>query len=196
MLMLLKVALCSVMLAVCNGGVLRSATTLMRRVVAVPLIASSLAFPSLSLAETGDIRCVVTVESGVEVPINDKAALYLTARQDVGIVKAQILNAKPPPILSSRIPISGSTQFPKEVVLSATNDLTEEGAALLKEWQSGRTPLVISARLDVDGVAATRDPEDLVGKGTVKKVDGIWGTTDIALGGRGIGGKFVTGKKQ
>jgi hypothetical protein len=194
--MLLKVALCSVMLAACNGGALRSATSMMKRLVAVPLIASSFAFPCLSLADTGDIRCIVTVANGVEVPKGDKAALYLTARQDVGIVKAQILNAKPPPILSSRIPVTSSTTFPKEIVLSATNDLTEEGAALLSAWQSGRTPLVISARLDVDGVAATRDSDDLVGKGTVKKVDGSWESADISLGGRGIGGKFVTGKKQ
>ena len=50
----------------------------------------------------------------------------------------------------------------------------------------------MSARLDSDGIAATRDPEDLVGRFVLKQ-----GTEEVtvALQGRGFGGKLVTGKR-
>lgn len=70
---------------------------------------------------------------------------------------------------------------------------------------------VVSARLDSDGVAATRDPEDLVGRALMKKTKlskavpataaspGDQASTEVPqvtvpLQGRGFGGKLVTGK--
>jgi hypothetical protein len=69
-------------------------------------------------------------------------------------------------------------------------------------WWS-RDHLIVSARLDSDGVAATRDPNDLVGRSVYKQKKRSSGSgTDaneemvtIELQGRGVGGKFVTGKK-
>jgi len=50
-----------------------------------------------------------------------------------------------------------------------------------------------------DGVAATRDPEDLVGSGTVYKFgtdnERQWSRADVRLQGRGAFGKWVTTKK-
>jgi hypothetical protein len=126
------------------------------------------------------------------------AALYLTARQDVGIFQAQIKNVKPPPVLSKRLPFAkGSEAFPLEVTVSASEDLTPEGQELKAQWtKAGGLPLVISARLDADGVAATRDPQDLVGRAVVKKVDGKWEDGQIDLQGRGVAGKFITSKPK
>ena len=46
--------------------------------------------------------------------------------------------------------------------ISSDSDLTPEGAAY-NTWLTGKKPLAVAVRLDTDGVAATRDPEDLVG---------------------------------
>ena len=54
--------------------------------------------------------------------------------------------------------------------------------------------LVVSARWDSDGVAATRDPNDLVGRGLFQVRSG--GEVTVPLQGRGITGKFVTGKSK
>ena len=122
------------------------------------------------------------------------AALYLTARQDVGIFQAQIKNVKPPPVLSKRVSVTGGSEvFPVEIVVSGSSDLTPEGQDL--KWATGKLPLVISARLDADGIAATRDPQDLIGRVVVKKVDGKWEDGKIDLQGRGVAGKFITNKK-
>jgi hypothetical protein len=66
---------------------------------------------------------------------------------------------------------------------------------------------VISARLDSDGVAATRDSEDLVGRAVLKQPppatatpnaagEGAapWPQVTVPLQGRGFGGKLVTAK--
>jgi len=57
----------------------------------------------------------------------------------------------------------------------------------------------VTVRLDTDGVAATRDDTDLIGKSTAEPssndVKGIWNPVEIELTDRGIGGKFVTRKK-
>ena len=57
------------------------------------------------------------------------------------------------------------------------------------------TSLVVSARLDMDGVAATRSPDDLVGRTTIT-VGPAQQTNDIAIAltGRGAFGKFATGR--
>ena len=153
--------------------------------------------PAEATAQPAEIKCIVTIRQGDLLPAGDKVALYLTAREDVGILTAQIRNFKPPPVLSSRLTIEGKT-FPIEVVLTAKTDLTPEGSQSLNAWQSGKNPLVISARLDTDGVAATRDPGDLVGRAIVKKVAGgdLWEAADIEVQGRGLVSKFITNPTQ
>lgn len=51
-----------------------------------------------------------------------------------------------------------------------------------------------------DGQASTRDPEDLVGQGTVYKFgaddSAQWSRATIELGGRGAFGELVTGKRK
>lgn len=141
-----------------------------------------------------DISCVVTIKNSATVPAGSSPAVYLTARQDVGIWTAQIKNMKPPPVLTSRT--AGPFEFPVEIVLTSPSDMTPEGQEIAQQWQSGKSPIVVSARLDSDGVAATRNAEDLVGKSiTSKSENGEWAGCRIELTDRGVGGKFITKKK-
>ena len=75
-------------------------------------------------------------------------------------------------------------------------------------WWAGED-LVVSARLDTDGVASTRDPTDLVGRGIFRPPAATPASTaaasaaaaapatvvSIELRGRGMFGKSVTGRK-
>lgn len=141
----------------------------------------------------------VTIKEGYEVPAASTAALYITAREDIGLLRSAVLNSKPPPILTKRIPIKASN-FPYQFKLDSQFDLTPEGQQTYAEWSSGKTPILISARVDEDGVAATRGPNDLVGKGTssygLNEGDPAWDKTSIELVGRGIGGKLVTSQTK
>ncbi len=129
---------------------------------------------------------------------------------------------KSPPVLSARFPIASATTatgefFPFQFELTQQN-LTPEGALLLptatiddKEsdgspvmmlwWEKNGKDLVVSARLDSDGVASTRDPEDLVGRGVSTRPldrandDATVANVSIELRGRGMFGKSVTAKK-
>mmetsp|Transcript_23300 Transcript_23300/g.22458 ORF Transcript_23300/g.22458 Transcript_23300/m.22458 type:complete len:105 (+) Transcript_23300:298-612(+) len=102
---------------------------------------------------------------------------------------------KPPPILTSRT--TAPLSLPIEIILSDDN-ITPEGLEIVKEWQSGITPIVVSARLDADGIAATRNSEDLVGKTITKKdeLSGEWRGCSIELQDRGFGGKLITKQKR
>ena len=127
-----------------------------------------------------------------------------------------VLSARIP--LSSVPSTSTSTSsilslFPLDFELTIPRDLTPEGAwdgtttpwpplpgsvlpittTLDELWWSKEEELIISARLDSDGVAATRSPEDLVGRAIVK--DGTNQVVEIQLTGRGAFGKFATGRK-
>jgi len=64
----------------------------------------------------------------------------------------------------------------------------------LAEWWL--QPLLVSARLDSDGVAATRDPEDLVGRVVAQAGRGGYGTAELPLQGRGLGGRLVTQRSK
>jgi hypothetical protein len=107
---------------------------------------------------------------------------------------------KPPPILAARYE---NPTFPFEFTLGL-NDLTPEGAVsdntstdVPKYWwqNNDNEEWVVSARWDADGVAATRSPEDLVGRS-------IWSrrynenkpstSLIVQLQGRGAFGKFAT----
>lgn len=130
------------------------------------------------------------------------SAVYITARPKTpDNVPRAILdgsNGKPPPILASRI---SNPSFPLHFELTAL-DLTTEGATLVinqddkessKYWFEG-SDFIVSARWDTDGIAATRDPTDLVGRAVYLKN----GEKDlmIELTGRGLTGKIVTSKSN
>lgn len=119
-------------------------------------------------------------------------ALYITARPNrPDNVPKAILDGsrgKSPPILVSRFE---SPVFPF-VFKFDEKDLTPEGAASDDNtfWWAA-DDLIVSARWDSDGVAATRSPEDLVGRNLWKR-----GSTGFVLDlqGRGSFGKFATKK--
>ena len=122
----------------------------------------------------------------------EKSAIYITARPNTpdNVPKAILdgSRGKPPPVLIARIP--GVTAFPLEYSFTQ-KDVTVEGAAAGdgSYWWQG-APLVVSARLDSDGVAATRDPTDLVGRG----VAAAGSRVEVELQGRGVAGKLFTSK--
>ena len=49
-----------------------------------------------------------------------------------------------------------------------------------------------------DGTAATRDPDDLVGRGLLEKTGktdaSLWRKAEVVLEGRGLTGRILTGK--
>jgi hypothetical protein len=165
-------------------------------VISASFVALCLDCSQAVLADVGtnDIRCSVVVNNPALIPAGTGSAIYLTARQDVGIWTAQIKNMKPPPILTSRTP--SPYTFPLAITLSAANDITAEGLEIQQQWQSGKASIVVSARLDADGIAATRNAEDLVGKSIASKNEnGEWVGCQIELTDRGFGGKMITKKK-
>jgi len=136
------------------------------------------------------------------------SALYVTVRpsQADNIPRAILdgSNGKPPPVLAARIP--NPSAFPLEFTLSAPRDLTVEGSAVVgtnensnknNYWFEG-LDWIISARWDTDGVAATRDPSDLVGRTVQTAISRRADDSMIRLElqGRGFTGKLVTGKKK
>lgn len=135
-----------------------------------------------------------TTETMTPVP-----ALYITCRPDrPDNVPQAILEGsfgKAPPVLTARIE---NPTFPLNFRLTSS-DLTPEGAPNDEDsnndiwWR--QDDLIVSARLDMDGIAATRSPDDLVGRGLYSgKGTSSNSATVVALGGRGAFGKFATKK--
>ena len=180
------------------------------------LVASSLVLsPQVSqAAEEIEPRTVlqgtVSLASGVPFPpesmeSTSSSAIYLTCRPDKpDNVPAAILNGsrgKPPPVLAARIE---NPSFPLDISLVVPRDLTVEGASSTNASGDGKQldidnlwwlkeDLIVSARWDSDGVAATRSPEDLVGRTVWKNGEA---KVQLELGGRGAFGKYVTGGKK
>jgi hypothetical protein len=155
------------------------------------------------------IQCSVSVRPGVQTPLSDAASLYVTARPDKpDNVPAAILSGtrgKPPPVLAARFPLStlSPTTFPYMVDITEAN-LTPVGVDRGGRWWE-RDNVSVTARLDSDGVAATRSPDDLIGR-TISRPQvensqsencdaGRRQSVDLELQGRGIGGKLIT-KRQ
>ena len=127
---------------------------------------------------------------------DSKSALYITVKQELTAVEI-VGSAKKPALLTKRIP--GTINFPYSYNIDFKNDATPEGTAALSKFEDSKSKLpglVFAVRLDTDGVAATRDTTDLVGKGDAKPESNSYGSVDIALTDRGLGGKFVTTKKK
>ena len=153
--------------------------------------------------------------SGSSAPPASRPALYITARPiTTDNVPRAILDGsqgKPPPVLIARYPNVSS--FPHHAILTA-QDVTMEGngdavdqkgasattGSKYTYWWQGQG-LVVSARWDTDGVAATRDPTDLVGRAlwlpptTTGEVSDDYCQVNVQLQGRGAAGKLFTSKK-
>lgn len=188
---------------------------------------SSSSYSSTSARDTVYLQGRVTLQPGQSIPTSiETAALYITVRPNVPDDAPRAIldgtRGKSPPVLSARFPIAPSTTakgdfFPFQFDLTQQN-LTPEGALPLptatvegKEsdgsrmmlwWEKNGKDLIVSARLDTDGVASTRDPEDLVGRGVSTRLldranedDATVAAVSIELRGRGMFGKSVTAKK-
>lgn len=139
------------------------------------------------------ISGIITLEDGVAAPETLSRALYITAKPDLGFINSNLLLRKFPAVMSKRIPGDG-VKFPLEYSISESADGTEDVGLQRERWVN--LPMIISVRYDTDGVAATRDPTDLVGKGDSerKQDEDTWVNANLALSDRGLGGKLVTGK--
>mmetsp|Transcript_32192 Transcript_32192/g.35666 ORF Transcript_32192/g.35666 Transcript_32192/m.35666 type:complete len:253 (+) Transcript_32192:27-785(+) len=144
----------------------------------------------------------VLLKSDIVLPSDTTtSALYVTARPNkADNVPKAILdgsNGKPPPIFAVRIP---NPTFPVTFQFT-TSDITPEGRGSDNNnsnyWFESNTDLILSARWDTDGIAATRDPTDLVGR-TIVSSKNINNSNDdtisVLLTGRGFTGKLVTNK--
>ena len=160
-----------------------------------------LSFPlptkATSIESITHVTGTVTLQNGLSSEnIEPRAALYITARTNKpdNVPKAILdgSRGKSPPVFASRFE---NPQFPFKFSLTSEN-LTVEGASAVEGsdnvWWRGED-LVVSARLDSDGVAATRDPTDLVGRVFFSSV--LRDDVMIELQGRGMFGKAVTSKK-
>jgi hypothetical protein len=158
----------------------------------LPLFISALlSFPSNSMAATV-LNGEITVPPKERVPDTTTTALYITVREDTSVWQSAVRNFKPPPVLTKRIPVSLSS-FPYKFSIDSAFDSTLEGQQTYPQWSSGKG-LLISVRIDEDGIAATRGPNDLVGKGTAERAnrETQWSETNIEVTGRGIAGKILT----
>jgi hypothetical protein len=133
-------------------------------------------------------------------------ALYVTVRPDRPDNVPQAILAgtrgKSPPVLSARFE---NPTFPFAFHLTP-HDYTPEGKPAEGSMENGeqqqqqqqpwwwKDDLVVSARLDMDGIAATRSPEDLVGRAIYRRKTG-GEAVQVALMGRGAFGKFATTTK-
>jgi hypothetical protein len=166
----------------------------------LPTIVSFVAFPCLA-SDVALVKGTVSLPSNMEQhdksPKYATAALYITCRpnrpDNVPQAILQGTRGKAPPVLAARF--EHPTSFPFAFELTS-NDLTLEGGASNTDgdyWWS-QEDLIVSARLDSDGIAATRSPEDLVGRGMYLHNNGRNEPAFIQLQGRGSFGKFATRK--
>eukprot|EP00977_Amphora_coffeiformis_P011975 scaffold2934_cov176-Amphora_coffeaeformis.AAC.3 len=143
-------------------------------------------------------RVALAPDATIETTSGQTNALYITVRPNrADNVPAAVLSGtsgKPPPVLAARFE---NPTFPYEFKLTPA-DVTPEGAGTGESssnyWWS-QDDLVVSARWDWDGIAATRSPEDLVGRATLSRSSQSDKSVLVQLHGRGAFGKFATQKK-
>jgi len=165
-------------------------TFLVKSASAVPFLEASLSFAADDDTTTASfqLQVTVTIPSNVDQTeiLGPDTALYVTARPaDATNVPSEVLVAgRVPPVLTARFP--KGADLGSAVILTQA-DVTPEGK-FWEGWKAGA--LVVSARLDTDGVASTRSPTDLVGRAVASA-----GATRVTLPlqGRGLTGKFLTG---
>lgn len=133
-------------------------------------------------AERWSVAGTATLRDNGALELPSTSALYLTARPKGGLG----------PVAAKRIPLSGRVQFPLAWELSESDKLPD--APPFASWST--LQLLVSARLDTDGVAATRDPDDLVGRGEAELASrgegGAWRPVEVRMQGRGLAGRLVT----
>ena len=117
----------------------------------------------------------LVLSPGVEAPAAG-AALYVTLRPP----------GRGPPLAARRV--AWPLTFPLRLELTAEDTLPD--APPVEAWRE----LLVSARLDTDGVAATRDPTDLVGRGAARRgtFEDSWEEAQVTLVGRGFAGRLAT----
>lgn len=128
--------------------------------------------------------------------LSTDSALYVTVRvvpsNNVG---KYVTEGKVPPLATARF--AGPVTFPFDFTITRDMLTPEYSQVAAEQWE--RQDLIVSARLDKDGRAATRDPEDLVGRGMVLKAQSVdparWTPAAFELQGRGLTGRLLTGGK-
>lgn len=132
------------------------------------------------------LEVTITLPSNInrEELLGPDTALYVTARPTENSGADQVWQGRRvPPVLTTRV------AKPSDLCAILTEkDVTPEGLTW-DGWKTG--PLVVSARLDTDGMASTRNATDLVGQGSIAAKQS---TVTIPLQGRGLAGKILTGR--
>lgn len=133
-----------------------------------------------------DPNCMGLTCSGLT-PMPPNGALYISlrpARNDAAVR----------PVATARF--AGPITFPYEWAFSSA-DLTPEYSGMDASALTG--DLTISVRFDDDGILSTNGPDDLVGRGTLRKrgssEPGMWEPAVVALQGRGYAGRISTSGK-
>lgn len=139
---------------------------------------------SVAVAPTTIVTGVATLDAAA--PTGDDAALYVTVKKGAGAqAVAGLVKAAPsPPVAALRVPLR-DISFPYTFRVVSTDVFP--GVADLTG-----VSLTVSARLDQDGVAATRGAEDLVATGFAVGADPT--PVQLTLKGRGIVSSFMTKK--
>jgi len=165
-----------------------------RATLATGLVAGLGAAAPACASSSSVVSGTCTVKQGT-LPNPEAKALYVTVRLvPANNVGRYVSGGKVPPLATARF--AGPIVFPFAFDLS-TSDLTPEFADVpVGEWDE--QDLIVSARLDTDGTAATRDPDDLVGRGLLEKGGSRdaakWPPLQVQLEGRGLTGRILTGK--
>ena len=153
--------------------------------------------PALAAQGTPVASGSVTLPSGLTAVGSDMpgAALYVTAKPIDTSTGIYAQAGKVPPLAAARYP--SPIEWPFSFSLT-TNDLTPEFANVEPSaWKL--VDLTVTARYDTDGVAATRGPDDLVGRGILSKRGAAdpeaWSPAKVELQGRGLTGRLLTGGK-
>lgn len=147
--------------------------------------------PALAATPPSSVIAVGTVISNGFGP-GSEGALYVTARPAPD--NAALQAGKVPPLAAARF---APVAFPFQFELTSS-DLTAEYLGTPSSAYEEKD-LLISVRFDTDGVAATRGPDDLVGRASLVKrrsaapVD--WLPVVVELQGRGLTGRLLTGGK-
>ena len=133
----------------------------------------------------------VALQKGILAGSDQNAALYITVRPAAPEGGAALQAGKVVPLATARF--AAPLSFPFTFKLT-TVDLTAEYATM---GAYDQLDLTVSARYDGDGVAATRGPDDLVGRGLLKKNKSQdpsqWQSAYVELQGRGLTGRLLTG---
>ena len=147
--------------------------------------------PSPQLIGTGTVR----IQAGATPTDSPTAALYVTARLVPSNVAPLYVTAGKVPgrLAAARFP---APTFPFDFKLDASN-LTPEWAGVAPAEATQDLVDIGAARLGRHCRDA-RDPEDLVGRGELKKNSapepGRWSAADVELQGRGLTGRILTAK--